>query len=80
MSRIRKLVLVLAALPLLLGGMAVLNSVQAGPPEDPSCGPTCQTTCTHACPAVTQRRGNTCYFDGWCYNNGYCSYFCVATP
>lgn len=77
MSRIRKIVLVLAVLPLLLGGWAVVNSA---PPDNPSCGPTCQTACTHPCPLVTQRRGNTCYFDGWCYNNGFCSYFCVATP
>ena len=75
MRRARQLILVLSAVPLLLGGMALFDPVLAVP--RPTCEPNCGN-CPHACALVVTRRGNpNCYFDGYCFN-GFCSYTCAT--
>lgn len=75
MRHARKLILACCAVPLVLGGLALLDPVLAVPP------PTCESqgncgNCPHACPLVVTRKGNfNCYFDGYCFN-GFCSYEC----
>lgn len=75
MRHARKLTLVLCAIPLLLGVMALFDPVLAVP--RPTCEPNCGN-CPHDCLLVVTRKGNPdCHFDGYCFN-GFCSYTCAT--
>ena len=83
MSRARKLILILTAVPVLLGALAVFTPATAAPQDPnpdwgrctPPCdAPCCDLDCRHNCPFSKKVKGvGVCIFMG-CETDGECMY------
>lgn len=78
MSRARKLMVVVTAVPLLLGALAVFTPAEAKHIGIPPCdSAACDPYCRHWCPDGKKVGGQTCVFAGCVPTTGECTYACA---